>query len=226
LLYTAHHCPWAQRAQIALRELDLEFETVLVNINIPRTPEYLAINSRGLVPTLVHDGHVLTEPGLITQFLVDFSEPGGALQRFNVTFFVESYFTKAHCYFDTAIISCDEEETTAAQKYIDGIVNHIEPLLEDAAPFFGGSSRLTFAEVQAGSFLLRVIELTKHPVILPGFFIGALEDKAPNFGRWSHAVIGEATVTAVWDEEDVVKRTFDKIEAAKLRGKALKWTRI
>ncbi|KAJ5657809.1 uncharacterized protein N7484_001458 [Penicillium longicatenatum] len=216
-LYTAHHCPWAQRAQITLRELDLEFETVLVNINIPRTPEYLAINPRGLVPTLVHDGHMLTESGLITQFLVDLypshllkssSEPGGALQRFNVAFFDESYFTKAHCHFDTAIISCDEEETTAAQKYIDGIVNHIEPLLEDAAPFFGNSSRLTFAEASRNSTWF--------------FFIGALEDKAPNFWRWSHAVIGEATVTAVWDEEDVVKRTFDKIEAAKLRGKALK----
>jgi glutathione S-transferase len=170
-LYTAHHCPWAQRAQIALRELDLEFETVLVNINIPRTPEYLGINPRGLVPTLVHDGHVLTESGLITQFLVDLypshllkssSEPDGALQRFNVTFFVESYFTKAHCHFDTAVVACDEEETTAAQKYIDGIVNHIEPLLEDAAPFFGGSSRLTFAEV-----CLSQTEVTINSLLYP-----------------------------------------------------------
>jgi hypothetical protein len=98
----------------------------------------------------------LTESGLITQFLVDShpshllrssSDPGGALQRFNVTFFVDSY-VKAHCFFDTAVLSSyKEEEATAAQNYIDAIVNTIEPLLADAAPFFGGSSRLTFAEV-------------------------------------------------------------------------------
>jgi hypothetical protein len=43
-LYTAHHCPFAHRSQIVLRELGLQFETVLVDIAIPRTPEYLAIN--------------------------------------------------------------------------------------------------------------------------------------------------------------------------------------
>lgn len=155
-LYTAHHCPWAHRVQIALRELDLEFETVLVDINTPRTPEYLMINPGGLVPALIYDGHVLTESGLITQFLVDShpshllkssSESGGALQRFNVTFFVETYFTKTRCFFNSAVLSRGEEETIAANKYIDAIANHIEPLLVDAAPFFGGSRRLTFAEV-------------------------------------------------------------------------------
>ncbi|KAJ5805713.1 uncharacterized protein N7503_003315 [Penicillium pulvis] len=226
-LYTAHHCPWAHRVQIALRELDLEFETVLVDINIPRTPEYLAINPSGLVPALVYDGHVLTESGLITQFLVDShpshllkpsSEPGGALQRFSVTLFVDSYI-KAHGFFDTAVYSCDQEQkATAAQKYINAIVCDIEPLLVDAAPFFGGSCRLTFAEVQTGSFLLRVFALPRHGGILPDFFVKAL-DKAPNFKRWSHAVIGEKTVTAIWDERDVIKRTLARIELAKLREK-------
>jgi glutathione S-transferase len=85
----AHHCPWARRAQIALRELCLEFKSVLVDINATRTPEYLAINPCGLVPALVYVGHVVTESGFITQFLVDSnpsyllkssSESGGALQ--------------------------------------------------------------------------------------------------------------------------------------------------
>lgn len=155
-LYTAHHCPWAYRAQIILRELELEFETVLVDITVPRTPEYLAINPRGLVPTLVYDGHLLTESGLIAQFLADAhpshllktsSEPGGALERFNIDFFVDSYFNKAHSFFDNAVLSSGDEKTSAAYKYVDAIVKDIEPLLEDATPFFGGSSRLTLAEV-------------------------------------------------------------------------------
>lgn len=157
-LYTAHHCPFAHRAQIALRELGLEFETFLVDITVPRTPEYLAINPRGLVPALVYNGHVLTESGLIVQFLLDShhpthllkssSEPDGALQRYNIGFFVDTYFSKVHTFFDKAIYSTLAEETTAAaNEYIEAVVKDVEPILEDAAPFFGGSSRLTLAEV-------------------------------------------------------------------------------
>ena len=155
-LYTAHHCPWAYRCQIALRELSLEFETILIDITVPRTAEYLAINPRGLVPALAYDGHILAESGLIVQFLVDSypshllkssSEPGGALQRYNIGFFVDTYFSKAHSFFDNAVLSSGEEETSAANKYIDAVIENIEPLLDDAGPFFGGSSRLTLAEV-------------------------------------------------------------------------------
>jgi glutathione S-transferase len=157
-LYTAHHCPFAHRAQIALRELNLEFETVIVDITIPRTPQYLAINPRGLVPTLVYNGQVLTESALIAKFLVDSHHPthllkssselGGAMQRYNVGFFVDTYFSKVHIFFDKAVYSTTAEETAAAaNEYINAVVNDIEGLLEDAGPYFGASSRLTLAEV-------------------------------------------------------------------------------
>jgi glutathione S-transferase len=155
-LYTAHHCPWAHRAQIALRELGLIFDTVLVDITIPRTAQYLAINPRGQVPALIHDNEVLAESGLIVQFLVDSypshllkasSELGGAMERFRVGFFVDTYFNTAHPFFDKAVHSSGEEESTAAIKYTDAIAQNIEPLLFNAAPFFGGSSCLTLAEV-------------------------------------------------------------------------------
>lgn len=157
-LYTAHHCPFAHRAQIALRELDLAFETVIVDITIPRTPEYLAINPRGLVPALVYNGQVLTESGLIAKFLVDShhpthllkpsSESEGAIQRYKVEFFVDTYFSKVHTFFDKAVYSTTSEETAAAAiEYIDAVVKNIEALLVDAGPYFGASSRLTLAEV-------------------------------------------------------------------------------
>jgi glutathione S-transferase len=155
-LYTSHLCPWAHRSQIALRELGLEFDTVIIDLSVPRTPEYLAVNPRGLVPSLSYDGTILTESGLISQFLLDShpshlvktsSEPGGALQRFQLGFFVDTYFTKAHPNLQTAITSLGEEKNAAATKYTDAIIKEVEPLLSDAAPFFGGSSRLTLAEV-------------------------------------------------------------------------------
>ncbi|KAK5461303.1 hypothetical protein LTS15_003366 [Exophiala xenobiotica] len=231
ILYTAHHCPFAHRSQIVLRELGLEFETVLVDITIPRTPEYLAINPRGMVPALTYDNLVLTESGLISQFLVDShpshllkssSEPAGALQRFNIGYFVDTYFSKAQPHFDLAVQSSGEAESiAAANKYIDAVVIDIEPLLADAAPFFGGSRRPTLAEVQTGSFLLRVFSLPKHEDMAPSFIPKLLEERAPNFWRWGHAVMAENSVTSVWDEELVVRRTREKIDNIRKRKSAV-----
>lgn len=62
-----------------------------------------------------------------------------------------------------------------------------------------------------GPFLLRVLALPKYEQLVPSFVSNLLEDRAPNFWRWLHAVTVEKSVTAVWDEELVVRRTLDKI---------------
>lgn len=159
-LYTAHHCPFAHRVQIALRELGLIFDTVLVDITIPRTPEYLAINNNGMVPALLYEGRILTESGLICQFLADMhtkrqllktsGEEGGALQRFRIGHFVEA-FSKAHAIFDSLVYSRGPkaEKASMAEKYVEVVVKNVEPLLEGSAPFFGGAKRITLAEVSS-----------------------------------------------------------------------------
>jgi len=156
-LYTAHHCPFAHRVQIVLRELNLEFETCLIDITISRTPEYLAINPNGMVPALVYNDLVLTESGLICEFLANLypshllmpsSDPESALQRFKIGFFVDTYFSKAHKFFDSTVFSHESgAKTERANEYIEAITKYVEPLLTDSAPFFGGSERPTLAEV-------------------------------------------------------------------------------
>ena len=157
-LYTAHHCPWAYRVQIALRELALEFETVIIDTTTTRSPDYLAINPRGLVPALVYNQKTLLESGLIVQFLVDThpghllrssSDAGGASDRYDIGFFIDTYFSKAHPFYDFALYSTGEEEVAAAAGYVGGIIEHVEPLLQNATPFFGGSKKITLAEVRA-----------------------------------------------------------------------------
>lgn len=61
ILYTNHGCPWAHRAHIALSALGLPYTESFVDLSAPRTPEYLAINPRGLVPTLSYDGILIPE---------------------------------------------------------------------------------------------------------------------------------------------------------------------
>jgi len=42
----------------------------------------------------------------------------------------------------------EEEQTRIAQEMQKAIETHVEPLLKDAKPFFGGSSEFTMAEVR------------------------------------------------------------------------------
>jgi glutathione S-transferase len=44
ILYTNHLCPWAHRAHIALKELGLEYEEVIIDLDTPREPWYLEVN--------------------------------------------------------------------------------------------------------------------------------------------------------------------------------------
>jgi len=60
-LYTSYFCPWAHRSQVILKELGLDFETVHIDLNVPRTAEYLKINPRGLVPSINYNGDIVTE---------------------------------------------------------------------------------------------------------------------------------------------------------------------
>lgn len=63
-----------------------------------------------------------------------------------------------------------------------------------------------------GPFLLRVLTLPKYEQLVPSFVPKGLEDKAPNFWRWAQAVTVEKSVSAVWDEELVVRRTLERID--------------
>ena len=67
LYYAPGACSLA--SHIALEEVGLPYETVRLDLAAgdQRKPEYLALNPRGRVPTLVVDGHILTENvGILT----------------------------------------------------------------------------------------------------------------------------------------------------------------
>jgi len=69
LYYAPGACSLA--AHIALEEVGIPYETQKLDLAAgdQRRPEYLKLNPRGRVPTLVVDGHVLTENvGILTYF--------------------------------------------------------------------------------------------------------------------------------------------------------------
>ncbi|KAG9504976.1 hypothetical protein J7337_001942 [Fusarium musae] len=156
VLYTAHHCPYAHRAQIALRELGLSFKEKLIDITVPRTNEYLNVNPNGMVPALSYDGVLLTESSLIVQFLLDShpshllkgsTEPSGALQRFCMGYFIDIYFVKVHPTFDKIVYAEGSlAKNVAVDEYVGLVAKYVEPLLGNATPFLEASKRLTLVE--------------------------------------------------------------------------------
>lgn len=115
------------------------------------------MNPRGLVPSISYNGEIITESAIVAQFLADTypshllpatSDPNGPLTRARINFFVDAWFSKVSgFYMKTLMAKTDEEAAGFADDLVKGLVKEIEPLLKGAGPFFGGSDKLTLAEV-------------------------------------------------------------------------------
>lgn len=162
-LYTNHLCPFAHRAHITLEELGLDFEEVIIDLDKPREQWYLDINPRGLVPSIkytvpgLYDEEIITESSIVAQFLADarpshllpgsLHDPFAPLFRARLAFFVDTWNTKVQGSLYPMMKAEGEEKEKLAKETVAAIEKEIEPLLANAAPFFGGKDKPTLAEV-------------------------------------------------------------------------------
>ncbi|KAI9346889.1 thioredoxin-like protein [Obelidium mucronatum] len=230
ILYTNHGCPWAHRAHIALNELGLDFEEVIIDLTIPRAErtEYLKINPRGLVPTLSWNGEIIPESGIVAQFLADAyptsglvkpsNTPDGALQRAKYTVFVDAFFSKFQAeLFKFWSVKTDAEALPVFEAAVAVLALEIEPRLEhltEEKPYFGGSEKLTLVEVLTGSFLVRLVASLRAG-IYPASFQTQLAEKTPRFWKWAQLVSVHPSVTSIFDEEKIVGYTKARLEKAR-----------
>ncbi|EFW99710.1 glutathione s-transferase [Grosmannia clavigera kw1407] len=226
VLYTSHLCPWAHRAHIALAELGIKVEEVIIDLDRPRDPWYLEVNPRGLVPSLKYNDEIITESAIVATFLADAypdaapllptsTSPGGALTRARIAFFVDTYFTKLQSnIFKLGGVKSESEQAALATAFATAAAKELEPLLTNTSaekPFFGGSARLTLAEVLTGSFVLRVVTLSKRGVY-PNSLPTVVPAQAPKFWAWAEAVAAHPSVTGIYDEDIVAKSTKSRLE--------------
>jgi len=70
-LYHANHSTCSQKVRLCLAEKKLQWDSQLVNLatNEHLTEAYLKLNPNGVVPTLVHDDAVITDSGVICEYL-------------------------------------------------------------------------------------------------------------------------------------------------------------
>ena len=129
-----------------------------IDLKVPRTPEYLAINPRGLVPTLSFNGEIIIESAIVAHFLANASPnhlapptgtPDAALHHARISLFVDWFISLVtnNLMNKTTFTMSPAELEAAGHKVLDGFAEHLEPLLADANPYFGGSNKLTLAEV-------------------------------------------------------------------------------
>lgn len=171
------------------------------------------------MPVLIFDGRVIIESAIVCQFLADIypshlcpppTSTSGALRRAQMSFFIDAYWSKFHTILFRlfeAPTKADEEKVVEAA--VAGLAREVEPLLADAAPFLGGSGKLTLAEVITGPFVIRAVTLSRHGVY-PESLNRLVQEKTPNFHQWALAVSSHPSITAVFNEDEIVARSVAK----------------
>lgn len=176
------------------------------------------------MPSISYNGDIFTESAIVSWLLADANPgklvlastaPGGPQQRARISFFVDAYFSKFQSgLFKLFGAKTDTEAEPIIDAAVDQLVKELEPLLKDAAPFFGGSETITQAEVLTGSFVIRIVTLSKAG-IYPGKLSTSIAEKAPNFWRWAEKVAVHPSVTGIYDEEAIIASTKARIAKAR-----------
>ncbi|KAK4691046.1 glutathione S-transferase, partial [Lecanoromycetidae sp. Uapishka_2] len=232
-LYTNHGCPWAHRAHITLRELGLPYEEVIIPLDRPRDPWYLEINPRGLVPSIkISNGllkdEIITESAIVSTFLADNfpnpkfypasrESPTSALTRARIGFFVDTWFTKVNPHMYPVLMAEGEEKEKLSATLVAAIKKEIEPLLDGAGPFFGGSESMTLAEALTAPFVIRFRSSTEAGLI-PASSLKEL-DALPKYGKWSKTVCEQDSVTYIFDGPNIAKHTKERVAKMKAERK-------
>ncbi len=115
------------------------------------------MNPRGLVPSLSFNGEIIIESAIVSDFLANqypshllpaLGSPDAALKLARIDLFVDAFITKFQSpLFKLFTVKTDEEQAAIVEPAVAALVKEVEPKLKDAAPFFGGSDKLTQAEV-------------------------------------------------------------------------------
>ncbi|RVD86086.1 uncharacterized protein DFL_004380 [Arthrobotrys flagrans] len=238
-LYSHPECPFVHRVLTTLHELSLPYTTVFVDIDVPRTADYLAINPRGTVPALkfsspdYHSGHetVVNESLVIVYFLGNLfpnhllpaaaAGVAAAVARTRIFFFVDTWENKITPLFDKVYKASfgDEKEAKDAEDMVVGAIKkEIEPLLkkEDGdgqGMFLGGREKFTMAEIVVAPVIIRVFAFSDGGLLPRSFKTNLLA--LPNFGKWAQAMVKNESLLKGWDEVSFVDGSKAKLQQFK-----------
>ena len=186
----------------------------------------------GQVPSIRYTDSNFTatviESSVIPQFLADMfpsrllplpdSSPTAPLFRVRMAMFVHAFSNSMNPKFFDALFSPVAEVKAKSMATLATIRDEIEPLLHDAGPFFGGSERMTMAEVMTAPFVLRLHVFCKAGILPEELGTGLA--KLEKYSKWAERVIEMESVMGVWDEEFMIGMIRGRIEEARAAAAA------
>lgn len=141
-----------------------------------------------------------------------------ALKRAQIDFFVDTWMSKiSPSQFAILRATTPEDKLAKLDETFVLLRSEIEPLLATAKPFFGGSERLTLAEVMIAPFLMRWMALGDDGEMVPKVLKEEV-DKLPNFAAWVEAILGHETATKMFDRQRFLEFTKKRLEKASEGG--------
>lgn len=167
--YNGWFCPFAQRAWLALLEKGVQFSYVEQD-PYNKTPEWLAVNPRGLVPAIVHNGKAIYESPVCIEYVDEAWKtdkqllPSDPYGRAWVRILSDHISKKLVPSFYGILIKKEEKEREeAAQKIIDGLKTLFSDFESSVTggPFFGGES-LNMVDIMLAPFAYRFHVILGH----------------------------------------------------------------
>ena len=165
-LYSSWFCPFAQRAWIALLAKQVDFDLVEQD-PYNKTPEWLAVNPRGLVPTIVHEGKSVYESSVCIEYVEEAWDTGkrllptDAYERARARIWSDHVSKKVVPPFYQLLLKKEEAERSAAKESILEGVATLAAEMHPQGPFFSGPS-LGLVDIMLVPFALRFETVLPH----------------------------------------------------------------
>jgi glutathione S-transferase len=224
ILYTSKTSVYGQRVNILLHHLQVPFTQVVIPLDRPREPWYLAINPRGMVPALeiedIDSGEkeAVIESALICHFLLDLARGWGgefaaradeifpqghdlatATRRYRQSLFLDTYFANLRA----AGRSLQQRRTEEAQQAFVTAAKELDPVCPQPGHYFGDSKTISLVEVLSGPYLMRVDANIRWGLMPDASGISdRLQVEAPKFYAWMKMLAADEGIKAgTWNEE-------------------------
>jgi len=226
--YSGWFCPFVQRAWIALEEGKLPYQYKEVN-PYKKEPSYLAINPKGLVPSLVDNGKILYESSIIVEYLSDQYNlgllPSDPYERAKGKLVIDIINKKIiPAYFRVLQSQEPDQQASARADFIAGLKEFAGKLPKDDGPFYNGKN-FGFVDIELVPWALRLYILEKHR----GLEIPDNDEVWTRFREWVDAVKKRDSVWRTRSEDQYYEQIYSRYlnnTAMSLAAQATRFGRI
>lgn len=206
-LYNAWFCPFAQRAWISLLEKGVKFEYIEQD-PYNKTPEWLTINPRGLVPVIVHNGKSVCESAVCIEYVDEVWETGRRLlpkdpyQRARIRMQSDYIGKKVVPPFYNLLMKSNGERTVAKQELVAALKVLFDEKEQSSAPLFGGQA-LNMVDIMLVPFAYR------FEVILPRYRDWSVPKAGlERYHQWYAAVCQQESVCKTMPDEEKLVESY------------------